>query len=604
MSRFFRRYTRGALTILLGWLAVGCGGDPDPFLSEIRVAPGGDQLALAARGRLWIASSEAGSGWSAVPLTEPGAFEHVAHPAFFPDGKRLALSVWVDGQADLAIANLESAQATVERLGPTSANEFLQDVAPDGKRLLFQRAGELFEYHLERGVERRLGRGGDARYAGPHTILFAQGHQVAGLGRYRQRYRGGDQSEICRLSLRSGRVEVLSRNDTNDIAPLPLAGRPQAFVALSEKDGRYEPWFCSVEGQKLRIRRPSQLPPGPHPILWHGLRAATGDSLELWMECNGRLYRAWQVLTDSALVAGEVEHVPIALQDAAPAKLRSRLARTASDPAWFGRTLLRNTEQALGQSPLTVEAWHAIPPRWKRRLEAETRRVSSQRAAVDLVHRLLGQFGMSHLYYEPPWPPPKLAPIAAPEVRANLRVALAERGVAYLAIDRLDDQAVEAAAELPAGATSVVLDLRDNRGGYRHDAFLEALCSPPAGTAAGARRRPLVVLVSRRTYSSGEVVADGVVQQECGILIGEPTAGAGLVARAIPQDVGGRLFVPETALSRADGTPFENHPVVPHRFVRWSDGQGVARTLAAIDEALDLLARRQAPARQEGDLDL
>jgi carboxyl-terminal processing protease len=111
------------------------------------------------------------------------------------------------------------------------------------------------------------------------------------------------------------------------------------------------------------------------------------------------------------------------------------------------------------------------------------------------------------------------------------------------------------------GATSFILDLRQNRGGYLDqaakvcDQFLQR-----GQTIVSTRGRqgrnfdqtmiaengasenfPLVVLIDRDSASASEIVAGAIQDHDRGLIVGEPSFGKGLVQRIFPLFNGGAL---------------------------------------------------------------
>ena len=193
---------------------------------------------------------------------------------------------------------------------------------------------------------------------------------------------------------------------------------------------------------------------------------------------------------------------------------------------------------------------------------------------------------------EPPgWPPQDPAEV---ERRAG-SVGQVERrpgGVGVLALDSLDSvhlaaPYLEAAFALLRGAGSVVLDLRRNGGG---DAGTVALVidwllgSEPThisdviyrdrtrqwwttgrlGDRALPRQTPVSVLISERTFSSGEALAYHLQSQGRVRVVGQRTPGAAdhITPVRISRHV--RAFVPEARVRDAvTGTNWEGTGVVP-----------------------------------------
>lgn len=131
------------------------------------------------------------------------------------------------------------------------------------------------------------------------------------------------------------------------------------------------------------------------------------------------------------------------------------------------------------------------------------------------------------------------------------------RGFNYSTSDEL-----QAALELlhAKGATSMVLDLRNNPGGFLDQAIRTAEIFLPYGqlilTQKGrnglkdntfySRNRnadniPLVILINESTASASEIVAGAMQDHDRALIVGENSFGKGLVQSIIPLDYGGGL---------------------------------------------------------------
>ena len=149
-------------------------------------------------------------------------------------------------------------------------------------------------------------------------------------------------------------------------------------------------------------------------------------------------------------------------------------------------------------------------------------------------------------------------------------VVLLEGGVGYVPVEVFNETTTE---EVQAGLdslgaegmTSLILDLRRNRGGLLlegvglSDLFLDAgsdivevrgRASPPeryrAGGAQARPRLPIVVLVDNGSASAAEIVAGALQDHDRALLIGAPTFGKGSVQSLFPV-AGGRVLKLTTA---------------------------------------------------------
>jgi carboxyl-terminal processing protease len=133
------------------------------------------------------------------------------------------------------------------------------------------------------------------------------------------------------------------------------------------------------------------------------------------------------------------------------------------------------------------------------------------------------------------------------------RVLDPRREIGYLRVDsfteRTRSEVVAGLAELQrAGATSLILDLRDNRGGliasaiqvasqflgegvvfYEQRGDAHERQAIPVESGGSALDLPMAVLVNGGTASSAEIVAGALQDQHRAPLIGEPTLGKGSV---------------------------------------------------------------------------
>ena len=131
------------------------------------------------------------------------------------------------------------------------------------------------------------------------------------------------------------------------------------------------------------------------------------------------------------------------------------------------------------------------------------------------------------------------------------------RGFNYTTTDELRD-ALDALHS--KGATAIVLDLRNNPGGFLDQAIQVAEVFLPSGqlilTQKGrngqrdniyrSRNRsadpmPLVILINESTASASEIVAGAMQDHDRALIVGETSFGKGLVQSIIPLDFGGGL---------------------------------------------------------------
>lgn len=193
---------------------------------------------------------------------------------------------------------------------------------------------------------------------------------------------------------------------------------------------------------------------------------------------------------------------------------------------------------------------------------------------------------------EPPgWPPQAPREV---QLRAGSVGAVTRRpdGVGVLALDSLDGVHIaapylEAAFALLRGARGVVLDLRRNGGGdpgtvtlvldwllggkpthisdvlYR-DRTRQWWTTGRLADLAPALTTPVSVLVSERTFSSGEALAYHLQSQARARLVGQPTPGAADHITPVRLNGHVRAFLPEARVRDAvTGTNWEGTGVAP-----------------------------------------
>jgi carboxyl-terminal processing protease len=165
------------------------------------------------------------------------------------------------------------------------------------------------------------------------------------------------------------------------------------------------------------------------------------------------------------------------------------------------------------------------------------------------------------------------APVSIAITRANLTVPLAEWGIvpgthvadialAEFSTGAADQLWTDITAAKAAGATSMVLDLRGNPGGYAAEAqevaseFMSSgtvyiqqdangkNASVTVDTARAHTSLPLVVLVDHDSASSSEIVAGALQDSHRALkIVGVPTYGTGTVLQAFPLSDGSVIIL-------------------------------------------------------------
>ena len=139
------------------------------------------------------------------------------------------------------------------------------------------------------------------------------------------------------------------------------------------------------------------------------------------------------------------------------------------------------------------------------------------------------------------------------------------------------------------GATSLVLDLRDNPGGYLTQALdianlfmnsgsvvqIQTTSGISVRTASGATktRLPVVVLVNGNTSSSAEVLAAALKESQRATLVGTTTLGKGSVQVVQSLSFGGALRYTAAYYLTPQGHSIDKVGVTPNTEIAQSDSE-------------------------------
>lgn len=157
------------------------------------------------------------------------------------------------------------------------------------------------------------------------------------------------------------------------------------------------------------------------------------------------------------------------------------------------------------------------------------------------------------------------------------------------------------------GKEGLVIDIRDNGGGFITDHLLTVLCQPqhavtiPRGGNPGypqdrkvyaSWHKPLVVVCNQNSFSNAEIFAHAIKTLKRGPIVGVPTAGGVISATREKILDAGTLRVPFRGwFSPKDGTDMEMNGAVPDHIV-WPDpGQLVAGEDPQLQKAVDVLIK-------------
>jgi len=166
---------------------------------------------------------------------------------------------------------------------------------------------------------------------------------------------------------------------------------------------------------------------------------------------------------------------------------------------------------------------------------------------------------------------------------------------------------------LAQGAEALILDLRDNPGGFLDQAVGVADLFLPQGevlTQRGidgqslahrsnngdaAETVPLVVLINDGSASASEIVAGAIQDMERGVLIGEQTFGKGSVQQQFNLSDGGLLRVTTAAWFTPNGNTISGVGITPDvEVIIGEDDESDPQ----LDAAVDYLSQQIVDARQ------
>jgi carboxyl-terminal processing protease len=205
-------------------------------------------------------------------------------------------------------------------------------------------------------------------------------------------------------------------------------------------------------------------------------------------------------------------------------------------------------------------------------------------------------------------------------VRAHIVVASVESemlddNIAYIKIIQFGDntgrdfkaQLEQLMAQAPAG---IVLDLRNNGGGYLDEAIIVASQFISQGPilyeeySDGSRTSedalpgglaldiPVVVLVNEYTASASEIVAGAIQDYERGQLIGVTTFGKGVVQNYFPLQDGGTARVTISKWLTPNGNTIHEQGLTPDVVVELTEADAQAERDPQLDAAIQLLLGR------------
>jgi carboxyl-terminal processing protease len=191
----------------------------------------------------------------------------------------------------------------------------------------------------------------------------------------------------------------------------------------------------------------------------------------------------------------------------------------------------------------------------------------------------------------------------APLVVPTVEFGITQPGVGYLRIPDFEEDIpglVEEAlnALLEEGASTIVIDLRDNPGGFIDAAVEVASMFIPDGIvlvttstegtvehqvsrealAPGLR---LVVMVNRGPASAAAILAGALRDRRGAVLVGTPTFGKQAIQIAFDLRNGGELDLTIAHWTTPEGSSPGNGGLLPDRELEWEAGMSVERAVAA-----------------------
>lgn len=210
----------------------------------------GKQIGFIYADRLWVADDD---GSNARSIMVPGS--ELSRVSFSPDGKSIALTAKVDGNADVYIVPIDGS-AAARRVTHHPAADLVVGWRPDGQTVLFASTmsspratyDQLHTISVSSGLPERLPLpyGETATYtADGSALLFT--YQRDFQEEAWKRYYGGRAPDIWRFDFASGATQKLTSHPASDSMPMVVGG--QTYF-LSERDtaGRSNLWRLGEQG--------------------------------------------------------------------------------------------------------------------------------------------------------------------------------------------------------------------------------------------------------------------------------------------------------------------------------------------------------------------
>ena len=178
----------------------------------------------------------------------------------------------------------------------------------------------------------------------------------------------------------------------------------------------------------------------------------------------------------------------------------------------------------------------------------------------------------------------------------NVTYELESNNVGYIKIRQFSDGVANTITDAVnnltnSGATSFVIDVRDNPGGYMTSALdvaglfvvsgtlvnIETKEETTARTTQGEiiTTKPIVVLVNSTTAAAAEVFASALRDNSVATIVGQTTAGKGIVSATRELSFGGAIRYSAARYTTASGNPIQDSGIKPDVVISNSDYTGV-----------------------------
>ncbi|MGB5078679.1 MAG: PDZ domain-containing protein [Sphingorhabdus sp.] len=210
----------------------------------------GNSIAFIQADRLWIANAD---GSNSRHIEVPGT--ELSRVRFSPDGKSIALTAKVDGNADVYVVPVDG-NASARRLTHHPAADLVVDWRLDGKAILFASTmtspratyDQLHTIAITGGLPQRLPLpyGETAAYTPDGKSLLFTYHRDFQEEAWK-RYYGGRAPDIWRFDFANGFTQQLTSHQASDSMPMIVSGQTY-FLSERGNAGRSNLWRLGESG--------------------------------------------------------------------------------------------------------------------------------------------------------------------------------------------------------------------------------------------------------------------------------------------------------------------------------------------------------------------